>query len=410
MSYYGLSGPIHSSLSSLRSLSVICLDHNYLSASTLDLRSNILLEGSFRNFPLNASLKTLALCATRFEGHIPESLGNLGELTVLDLAGCNFSGHIPKALKKLTQLVHLDFSWNNLSGPIPSFSSLRNLEHLDLASNQLSGTMPSFSSFKNLMYLDLGSNRLTGTIQTFSSLRNLTDLNLAFNQLSGALHSTDWSGLSKLVRGNKLSGTIPPTLFGIPSLQELFLSQNQFNSSIGDLHGKASLLLTSLDISSNKLQGQFPMSLFELQELEGPVKDITSNVSFLDLHDNRLRGRIPFLPRAIYLDYSNNKLNSGLPAQNAFTGPIPSFLGELRALESIDLSSNGLRAGPIPTGTQIQSFSKSSFENNVRLCGPPLKTMCGSSPAKKDNGPLDTESGNGSGSSRQLEAMEDMVL
>ncbi|KAK8684737.1 hypothetical protein V6N13_040753 [Hibiscus sabdariffa] len=210
--------------------------------TTLDLRSNILLEGSFRNFPLNASLKTLALCATRFEGHIPESLGNLGELTVLDLA----------------------------------------------------------------------------------------DLNLAFNQLSGALHSTDWSGLSKLVRGNKLSGTIPPTLFGIPSLQELFLSQNQFNSSIGDLH-----------------------------ELEGPVKDITSNVSFLDLHDNRLRGRIPFLPRAIYLDYSNNKLNSGLPAQvsdsleffyllsNKFHGRIPPSICIILFLEILDLSDNSL-SGSIP--------------------------------------------------------------
>ncbi|KAK9009522.1 hypothetical protein V6N11_036054 [Hibiscus sabdariffa] len=103
-------------------------------------------------------------------------------------------------------------------------------------------------------------------------------------------------------------------------------------------------------------------------------------------------------------------------SHNAFTGPIPSFLGDLRALESIDLSSNGLRgeipwqlanlnflsvlnvsnnklAGPIPTGTQIQSFSESSFENNVGLCGPPLKTMCGLSPGKKDNDPLDTGSG-----------------
>ncbi|KAL4296893.1 hypothetical protein GQ457_12G003590 [Hibiscus cannabinus] len=230
MSGCGLSGPIHSSLSKLRSLSVILLDNNNLSASvprffaefqnltslsmvnssllgrlpeeilqiptlqTLDLSNNELLQGWFPNFPLNASLKTLSLGDTSFGGQVPESIGNLEQLTRIELGRCNFSG------------------------PIPSFSSLRNLRVVKLANNQLSGT----------------------------------------------LHSTVWSGLSKLLSidlsGNKLSGTIPPTMFGIPSLQELDLSQNQFNGSIGDFDGNASLLLSYLDISGNNLQGQLPRS------------------------------------------------------------------------------------------------------------------------------------------------------
>ncbi|MBA0575631.1 hypothetical protein Golob_024552, partial [Gossypium lobatum] len=147
MSNCYLSGPIHSSLSNLRSLSVVRLDNNNLSASVpqfftdfenltslrlsatglngrlpeqifqvstlqiLDLSTNKLLEGSFPNFPLKASLRTLALSGTNFGGQVPESIGNLEQLTRIELASCNFSGAIPKTMKKLTQLVYLDFSF-----------------------------------------------------------------------------------------------------------------------------------------------------------------------------------------------------------------------------------------------------------------------------------------------------------
>ncbi|TYH89578.1 hypothetical protein ES332_D01G272300v1 [Gossypium tomentosum] len=469
MSRCYLSGPIHSSLSNLRSLSVIRLDNNNLSASVpqfftefenltslrlsatglrgrlpeeifqiptlqiLDLSTNKLLEGSFPNFPLNASLRTLALSGTNYGGQVPESIGNLEQLTRIELGSCNFSGAIPKTMKKLTQLVYLDFSFNRFSGPIPSFSSAR-----------------------NLIYLSLG-----------------------YNQLNGAIHSTDWSSLSKLeivgLGNNKLRGTIPPALFCIPSLQRLFLSQNQFKGNLSDLHGRASSLLYDLDLSSNKLQGQFPMSLFELRglkflslssnnfsglipmralqnlrnlsfldlsynrlsidatdtnisslsfpnistlkltscnltefpdflkyqsrlsyldlsnnqiqgripnwiwkvrslnylnlsqnflvEFERSLENIDSSLSVLDLHGNQLQGQIQILPPcATYLDYSNNKFSSVLPAEigdflqfayffsvsgNNFNGSIPKSICSSLYLRVLDMSDNYL-SGPIP--------------------------------------------------------------
>ena len=41
----------------------------------------------------------------------------------------------------------------------------------------------------------------------------------------------------------------------------------------------------------------------------------------------------------------------------------------------LDLSHNHL-SGVIPTGTQIQSFNASSYEDNLNLCGPPLEKLC----------------------------------
>jgi len=41
----------------------------------------------------------------------------------------------------------------------------------------------------------------------------------------------------------------------------------------------------------------------------------------------------------------------------------------------LDLSHNHL-TGMIPTGTQLQSFSASSYEDNLNLCGPPLQKLC----------------------------------
>ncbi|XP_022767790.1 receptor-like protein 12 [Durio zibethinus] len=468
MSNCNLSGPIDSSFSKLRSLTVIRLDNNNLSAplpkffaeflnltslrltttrlrgrlpeeilqaptlQILDLSSNKLLSGSFRNFSLNASLQTLVLSDTKFGGQVPESIGNLGQLTRIELARCNFTGPIPDSILKLTNLVYLDFSSNNFSGPMPSFSSSR----------------------------------------------NLTQQNLAHNQLNGTIQSTDWSGLSKLVsidlRNNKFSGTIPTTLFRIPSLQKILLSQNQFggNLRLGDLHGEA-YLLDTLDLSSNKLQGPLPESVFELQglkilslasnnfsgfiplsaiqnlrnlssldlshnrlsinasainpslpsfpnittlklascnlmkfpdflkdqnrlvyldlsnnnihgeipkwiweargllhlnlsqnflvEFEGPLQNITSTLSVLDLHGNQLQGKFSFFPQdATYLDYSNNNFSSDLPAEigdylnfayffslssNNFQGSIPSSICNSTYLQVLDLSNNSLSGG-----------------------------------------------------------------
>ncbi|PPE02394.1 hypothetical protein GOBAR_DD00582 [Gossypium barbadense] len=436
MSNCYLSGPIHSSLSKLQSLSVICLDYNNLSASvpqffaefpnltslslsstglkgrlpdeifqiptlqTLYLSYNMLLKGSFPNFPLNASLQALALSSTKFGGQIPESLDNLGRLTRIELAGCNFSGPIPKAVEKLTQLVSLDFSNNNFSGPIPSFSSSRNLTNLSLAHNKLVGTIHSTDCIGDfhdkasslLNTLDLSNNKLQGQFPTsLFELRGLETLHLSSNNFNGLIPMNAFQNLGNLfsldLSHNRLSIDATATnisLLSFPTFTGLGLASCNLTEFPGFLKNQSSLMY--LDLSNNHIHGKIPDWIWKPIDLarlnlsdnflvgfERPLKNITSSVEIIDLHVNQLQGEIP-IPTldATYLDYSDNNFSSVLPAH----------IGD--SLQHL--------VGPIPTSTQLQSFPEASFENNAGLCGPPLKTKCGLPPAKEDS-PSDSETG-----------------
>ena len=179
-----LSGPIHSSLQKLRSLSRIRLDDNNFAAPVpqflasfsnlihlqlsscgltgtfpekiiqvttlqiLDLSMN-LLEDSLPEFPQNGSLETLVLSDTKLRGKLPNSMGNLKKLTSIELARCHFSGPILNSVANLPQLIYLDLSENKFSSPIPSFSLSKRLTEINLSYNNLMGRF--FSTRNNLL-------------------------------------------------------------------------------------------------------------------------------------------------------------------------------------------------------------------------------------------------------------------
>ncbi|KAL0309997.1 UNVERIFIED_CONTAM: hypothetical protein Sradi_5942000 [Sesamum radiatum] len=58
-------------------------------------------------------------------GHIPGSIGNLGELESLDLSFNNLGGEIPQQLATLTFLSFLNLSYNTLVGRIPQGSQIQ---------------------------------------------------------------------------------------------------------------------------------------------------------------------------------------------------------------------------------------------------------------------------------------------
>ncbi|KAJ4889087.1 receptor like protein 6 [Raphanus sativus] len=85
----------------------------------------------------------------RIHGQVPESVGLLKELHVLNFSRNSFTGHIPSSLANLTALESLDLSQNKLSGEIPpKLGDLSSLGWINVSNNQLVGSIPQGTQFQ----------------------------------------------------------------------------------------------------------------------------------------------------------------------------------------------------------------------------------------------------------------------
>ena len=99
---------------------------------------------------------TIDLSSNKFQGEIPECIGNLNSLRGLNLSHNDLRGHIPLSFRNLKMLESLDLSSNKLSGQIPQqLTSLTFLSFLNLSQNHLTGFIPQgnqFGTFGNDSY------------------------------------------------------------------------------------------------------------------------------------------------------------------------------------------------------------------------------------------------------------------
>ncbi|KAI3447805.1 hypothetical protein Pfo_004470 [Paulownia fortunei] len=346
-----LSGPLDSSLSQLHSLSVLRLDRNNLSTTvpdffanfsnlttltlsscslkgpfpeiifqvptlqTLDLSNNMLLSGTIQQFPLSSSFRTMVLSYTNFSGSLPDTISNLRMLSRIDLSNCQFTGPIPSTMANLTELVYLDFSVNNFTGLIPLFHMSKKLTYIDLSRNSLTGSLSSMH---------------------FEGLSSLVNINLGYNSLSGS---------------------IPQSLFGLPSLQRLQLSNNKFSAQVNEFSTSNSSNLDTIDLSSNQLEGSIPESFFELERLN--VLSLSSNL----FNGTVKLEKIQRLRNLTRLELGYNKLSVDAGSSNSSLSQFPqlsrlnlascnlSNFPDLRSqskLVVLDLSNNHIE-GEIPS-------------------------------------------------------------
>ncbi|KAF5449447.1 hypothetical protein F2P56_029890 [Juglans regia] len=88
------------------------------------------------------------LSNNRFEGEIPDVVGNLKGLHLLNLSSNFLTGPIPFTLANLTGLEVLDLSQNKLSGAIPlQLTKLTSLSHFNVSHNHLTGPIPHGKQF-----------------------------------------------------------------------------------------------------------------------------------------------------------------------------------------------------------------------------------------------------------------------
>ncbi|CAM6021840.1 unnamed protein product [Sphagnum balticum] len=417
-----LSGPIPSSFAGLTNLKHLDMQYNELGGSIPPLiywsesLQYLMLKGNYLTGSLSADMCQLTQLAyfnvrnNNLTGPIPDGIGNCSSFQILDLSyndlteeipynigylqvstlsleGNRFSGRIPDVIGLMQALVILDLSGNQLEGPIPPIlGNLTSLTKLYLYDNLLTGPIPpELGNMTKLNYLELDNNHLTGEIPSeLGCLTDLFELNLSENQLTGPIpeNISSLAALNLLdLHGNNLGGIILPDLERLTNLTSLNLSSNNFVGVIPDEIGQI-FNLDTLDLSSNSLSGPIPSSIGSLEHL------LT-----LDLHNNKLNGSIPThmgnLSSLNTLDLSHNDLEGSIPPElgqlvelnflnlgfNDLSGSIPEQLVDCYVLKSLNLSYNNL-SGTIPAVQNFSRFPPSSYYGNPELCGSP-NSICG---------------------------------
>ncbi|XP_050943213.1 probable LRR receptor-like serine/threonine-protein kinase At5g10290 isoform X1 [Cucumis melo] len=138
--------------------------------------SNVICRG---NNVISVSLSTMG-----FTGTLSPRIGSIKSLSTLILQGNYITGEIPKDFGNLTNLVSLDLGNNSLTGQIPSsLGNLKKLQFLTLSQNHLTGTIPeSLSTLPSLINLLLDSNDLSGPIP--QQLFQVPKFNFSANKLN----------------------------------------------------------------------------------------------------------------------------------------------------------------------------------------------------------------------------------
>ncbi|XP_027922875.1 receptor-like protein EIX1 [Vigna unguiculata] len=363
------------------------------------------LNGEIPDIPLKLHYRpSIILNANQFEGALPSFLLQASGLFIsknkfsdlysflcykimapylvtLDLSNNKIKGQIPDCWQSLNQLLFLDLSKNELSGNIPiSMGNLFKLKALVLRKNNLTGDLPfNLKNCTNLIMLDVGENKLSGPIPSWigESMQQLKILNMQGNHFSEHfpiqlcyLRHIQLLNLSR----NKLSKAIPRCLnnFTVMSEKSINITETQ-------------RLIYRYDISDLEIYGFSPYIFgYRLditwvwkgaeQEFKNPL-----NLRNIDLSCNNLSGEIQ----------KRNNLNGEIPSEignlsslesldlsrNHLHGRIPSSLSQLDFLGKLNLSYNSL-SGRIPLGRHLQTFEGSSFEGNIDLCGEQLNKSC----------------------------------
>ena len=149
---------------------------------------------------------------------LPESIGNLVNLTHLYLPGNQLTG-LPESIGNLVNLTHLYLSANQLTSLPKSMGNLANLVHLSLGKNQIISLPESIGNLIILTYLNLEKNQLICIPDSIGNLVKLTYLELGKNQLTslpesiGNLVKLSWLNLAK----NKLT-SMPKSIGNLSKL------------------------------------------------------------------------------------------------------------------------------------------------------------------------------------------------
>ncbi|CAJ2656315.1 unnamed protein product [Trifolium pratense] len=293
-------------------------------------------------------------------GHVMDLLleGVTSPRNISDVLLLNFSFFLP-----FNHLVHLDLSNNHFNGwvEIEGLCGMKNLQELDLSKNRMSGHFPHcLNNLTSLRVLDLSSNNFVGNIPSFitnlNSLEYLSLFDTNFDGLFSFSSLTNHSNLEVFLLSPKTnnlyveieeSSSWHPTFnLKVLQLRNCFLNSRRNGTFPSFLLYQHELQL--LDLSHNKLEGDFPSWILENN----------TKLETLYLMNNSFKGTLQlptFKHGLLDLQISNNKIGGELQenigeifsnlfyvnlSKNSFEGNLPSSIGEMQKIRTLDLSNN----------------------------------------------------------------------
>ncbi|KAF3519381.1 hypothetical protein DY000_02063001 [Brassica cretica] len=283
-------------------------------------------------------VRSLYLFESRFNGLFDDvegykSLRRLKNLEILDFTSNEFNNSIFPFLNAATSLTTL-FLRDNKMG---AFSCYRKNLSLFVIRTCLA-TLSELKDLTNLELLDLSSNKFNGSLpvqEDLSSLRKMKALDLSGNEFSGSLE-LQGKFAENLKCSIKISG-----ICELKDLRELDLSKNkligQFPICLTSLSG-----LRVLDLSSNQLTGVFSFDILANLSKLKVVKLYSKSKSLKVVSDGSWKPR--FQLSVIVLGSCN--------LEN-----VPHFLLHQKDLRQVDLSGNNISG----------DFPKWLLENNTKL-------------------------------------------
>ncbi|GJR14299.1 leucine-rich repeat protein [Tanacetum coccineum] len=377
---------------SYRSLSIICLTSATVSASYGGHETDYLVLLSFKSKITQDPYKVLTtrnhsfyvcqwsgisfgkrhkrvtvlwLDSQGLEGSLFPQVGNLSFLRVFSFSNNSFQGTIPHELGRLSRLRRLYLNENKFSGVIPTnlssgippfLGNITSMEWFYAIGNPFGGSIPdTLGLWKNLTEFTSGSLLL----EMGNQLTNLKILQLRNNELAGVLPPSI-SNCSKLERfemsNNSFSGKLTIDFLKLGDINRIILNDNNFHrrGEADDMRFIDSLknctrlvklelqncgLIGVLSVSIGNLSNQLNSIILGQNQLFGNLPSSIGSLvglTTLDLQSNRFKGKIPTTIGKLQ-KLQHLGLNS-----NQFLGPIPDAIGNLSLLTKLYLYSNKL--------------------------------------------------------------------
>lgn len=265
----------------------------------------------------------------------------------------NNSGWLDKTLSEC--------HWNGLSCSTVDSDAVTGLNFA--APNNFVGTLPNeLSLLSQLTFLSLfKSPSLTGTLGSILSGEGpasvLETIRVEWCRMVGSIPTTIGkltTLVNFIVDGNELTGTLPNELIFLTKLEVLVVNDNKFSGTLPSELGQLTQL-TNLLLYSNQFTGSIPSRL-------------PPSLKKLNFDFNRFTGGLEFLQGLTSLS-----IVSG--SNNILSKTLPTFLGQLSALESLYLDGNQISGTVLAEFGNINGFKQLKLGSNLLTGSVPFDAL-----------------------------------